>query len=334
MSNSPFPFVALPDAALWQRIGSHAKCLYAALLSYRNRRSGLCNPKLATLAERLGKSIHTIQRALYQLIRTKMVIVKRTLFGNRYILTSPDQWLRDISATECDAKCGTSAYATDGMTHMPPVAPVEPDLYEPYRNEPDAAADCLSTPGKIAAAKTAAAAAGGVSQKLLNPKTESGDFPQNFPKGKKPWGAAPEAEALVAELMAMHPEPGNAPKAVVEAGKLLADAPETAPATIESLRASHAAWRARWAEYAPGRFIPQLWRWIAEGDWRNSPVDRKGAKSESWEERRKRESAEHDEQTYRRYAELGMWDILREYGGPQAVEVWRAKIEAEETAVA
>jgi hypothetical protein len=42
-------------------------------------------------------------------------------------------------------------------------------------------------------------------------------------------------------------------------------------ATLESLRSSHAAYRRMWANYRRGRFIPQLWRWIEDNDWRYAP---------------------------------------------------------------
>lgn len=128
----------------------------------------------------------------------------------------------------------------------------------------------------------------------------------------------PEAEAIVAELMPLHPEPGNARKAVAVAHKLLTTRPQAMAATIQALRDSHASWRLRWAEYKPGRFIPQLWRWIQDGDWVTSPVARKDAKSEK---------GPYDE-AYEMFARDGRWDKLLMYGGPEVVEVWRAKIAA------
>ena len=140
----------------------------------------------------------------------------------------------------------------------------------------------------------------------------------------------PQAQAaeLVAELMPQHPEPGNQPKAVAAVTQLLATRPEGVQAAVVTLRANHALWRLRWASYAAGRFIPQLWRWVSDGDWENPPVERKPVQSETWAAKREREYQESKEKSYRMYAEYGMWDALREYGGDELVEEWRAKVEA------
>ncbi len=149
-----FTFVCLPDAAIWQHISAHAKILYAALLSYRNRKTGMCNPKLITLAERLGKSERTIRRALDQLRRAGMVLVHRSLCGNRYELTTQDQW-HDVSfrPNVADAERPTVSARSGQM------CPIRGDtsLYEPDLNiEPEiaAAADVPTTPGGRAAAAT------------------------------------------------------------------------------------------------------------------------------------------------------------------------------------
>src|SRR5262249_42738725 len=75
--------------------------------------------------------------------------------------------------------------------------------------------------------------------------------------------ALQQAEALGCELMPDHPQPGNLPKFVQVFAKLLAASDDPA-ALIDQIRRSHAQWRRAWSVYAGGRFIPQLWRWIAE----------------------------------------------------------------------
>ena len=344
MKNLTFPFVCLPDAAVWQQISSHAKVLFAALIAHKNRKTGLCNPALNTLAERLGKSLSTIRRALAQLVRAGMILVHRTLFGNRYDIATQDQWQTTISVTECALKCERSAAFTDERTQRSRVSAQEPDVLNHIGKEPDADAAVLGTPGKQAAAaattfveckpeKPTPPAPGG-SPGSVNEnsapghmaETEMADLPKNFPGNFFPAGET--AAAVVAELMAVHPEPGNAPKAISEVEKLVASTPGEAAATLEALRTSHGLWRARWAGYAKDRFIPQLWRWVADGDWRNPPAERKGVKSETWVERRTREYTESQEKTYRNYAENEMWGALRECGGDELVEVWRAKVEA------
>lgn len=66
--------------------------------------------------------------------------------------------------------------------------------------------------------------------------------------------------------MERHPMPGNLPRAVPAAAKLLAR--NVKP---DTLRANHKLWCRLWGTYQPGRFIPQLWRWLEDGDWRSTP---------------------------------------------------------------
>ena len=314
MATITFPFICLPDAAIWQPgLSSHAKTLFAALLSYRNRKSGLCNPKLNKLAERLGKSLSTIRRALDQLRRAGMIIVRRTLFGNAYELATPDRWQTTISATDCALKCERSAALTDERTQRSRMSAQEPDVLNHIEDEPDAAAAVLTTPAK----QTAATATTFVECKPENPThPEPGGSP-----GEPTVSEA--AEKIAIELMAEHPMPGNLPGAIAEAEKILAKAPEGIEATVEVLRSSHAAWRLEW----PSRhFIPMLRKWFHDGDWRNPPASRKEIKSETWLERRERERVQSNEESYRIYAENGMWDALREYGGDELVEAWREKV--------
>jgi hypothetical protein len=44
---------------------------------------------------------------------------------------------------------------------------------------------------------------------------------------------------------------------------------------VVEIRASHAAWTAEWATkraHNPHSFIPHLWRWFRDGDWKNPPA--------------------------------------------------------------
>jgi hypothetical protein len=170
-----------------------------------------------------------------------------------------------------------------------PVSLYEPDLIEP---KAAAAASVL-----VMATAAAAAPLSGGAEPKPDPETP--------------------AQKLVRELMPKHPEPGNLQKAVAEVAKILA----ARPGEVEAIRRS-------WAAYGPDRFIPQFWRWLHDGDWQFPPVERKGELRESWLQRRERERKEADEESYRSYAERGMWDALREYGGDALVEVWREKIKA------
>ena len=317
MATGTLPFVCIPAAAIWRPgISSHAKALFSALLAYMNRRTRMCNPKLATLAARLEKSIATIKRALAELRRAGMVICYRSLWGNRYEIATPDRWQAPNSEAAGPNSSSSSVSPAEGSPVIPHSAHgrshKEPDVLEPEERH-DAADAVISTPLQAAAA--AATAVG-----CTEPQHPAPQHPAPL--------AIAEAEQLVAELMPQHPEPGNFPGAVAEAVKILAQA-EDIPATVETMREAHAACRVDWATYPPGRFIPRLPRWLRDGDWKFVRAERKGVQSETWLERRARESREYDETLYRGLAEQGMWNALREYGGDEAVELWREKIKNE-----
>jgi hypothetical protein len=327
MAASTFPFVCLPDAAIWQRIGSHAKVLYAALIHYRNRKTGLCNPKLSRLAERLGKSLRTIRRALDQLRRAGMVIVRRTLFGNRYEIATPDQWGTTMSRHDCEAKCGPCASATGDLTHRPSVAAQEPDVFEPEEQ----GAALLLLPADREEATTTTPAAGGAQPETPTPPAPvvapaaSGSLNENPVVHES---AEEEAEKLVIELLPYHPWKGNRPWAVKAIAKVLSQDPGAG----DQIRRSHIAMRPHWdieQSLSPGKFRPPLGQWIEEGNWKAEaapPAERKDIKRETWQQQRDQERRESDDAFYRDLAESEMWTALAEYVGPDGVEAWREKL--------
>jgi hypothetical protein len=93
------------------------------------------------------------------------------------------------------------------------------------------------------------------------------------------------AEALVEELHADHPQPGLPGKAVAEAEPILAAA-EDVDATVELIRRNHASWKLHWEILRPGAFIPQLWRWFHDGEWKREV--RKPVRQETWYQRQDR----------------------------------------------
>lgn len=80
-----------------------------------------------------------------------------------------------------------------------------------------------------------------------------------------------EAEQLAFELMAEHPQPGLPLKAAAEIDKVL----RRDPSAANVMREHHPAWCEYWATLPVEKYVPQLWRWIAEGEWRIEPVVRK-----------------------------------------------------------
>jgi|GEM_PF-5983932 len=328
MSALAFPFTCIPDAAIWQvGISALAKCLFNALLACRNRRTGLCNPKLATLAARLGRSLRTIKRALAELYQAGMVVARRNLWGNRYEIATPDRWQRP----------GSSAAAEDSFVpnmaqaQVPNAAPhschprphKEPDVLEP---EGQQRMLLLSPPPPREAATTTPPVSGGSIEPTQAPPAPSATAAEDH-----------EAANLVAELMPHHPWQANRPKAIEEIRKVL----QQDPGAGEQLRRSHIAFRPHWElqySVSPRAFKIPLWQWVQEGNWRTvpaAPSERKEAKRETMLERQQRKDRERQELQDARdrgWAERGAWDILRAFAGDEAVEVWRARIAAESKA--
>lgn len=60
------------------------KLLYAQLLDHRNRRTGQCNPKHATLARELGICERTVERSIQQLRDQGWITMRRGQNGCRY----------------------------------------------------------------------------------------------------------------------------------------------------------------------------------------------------------------------------------------------------------
>jgi hypothetical protein len=146
--------------------------------------------------------------------------------------------------------------------------------------------------------------------------------------GEPPSEVRQIAEALVEELHADHPQPGLPGKAVVEAERILAAA-EDVDATIELIRANHGAWKLHWEMQRPGQFIPQLWRWFRDGEWRRTV--RKPVRHETFYERAEREReqsggyqwTEEEQRAFERQAEREI-----------EIAEWREKQRGKKTAIA
>src|SRR4030095_15059958 len=218
-------------------ISSGSRMALTALLSYRNRTTGQCNPKITTLIERLG-GVH--ERRLYRWLaelRTAGIVISTKHRGpNSYefhIATTrecrPDKNVR--SGPDKNVRSGPDKNVRSG-----PDKNVResggPSLYEPevFEQKCSAAVACVPTPAAAAAAATA----------TLCTTEEHPTHPTPAPV-VNPSAMAEAAENLCVELMAAHPEPGNLPGAIAEAERILAKAPEDLEATVEAMRSSHAA---------------------------------------------------------------------------------------------
>jgi hypothetical protein len=114
------------------------------------------------------------------------------------------------------------------------------------------------------------------------------------------------AVALVEDLHAQHPQPGLPDKAIDEAERILR-ASEDVDATVELIRRNHVAWKAHWETLRPGKFIPQLWRWFHDGEWRR--MVGKPVRHETFYEREERKWKEEENSEYRQW--------VREYDAEQ-----------------
>jgi DNA-binding transcriptional ArsR family regulator len=306
------------------------------LLSFRHKETGRCCPRVATLSQRLGGVPYgTVRRWLRDLRRSGVVETSRHRGSNSYRIdlvkscgkppgsehihrprvAIPER--PKVDAQDRPKMDGLDSPKMDGLAGSILTEQTEKNRQRGTR----AAADVkvAAVVGQSHKRKVAAAAA-----KI--PSVESAETQKsNTPEPAKVTAAASK---IVAELMPRHPEPGNGPRAVAEVAKLLSGEPKSLSRTMATLRRHHELWRGRWASYPPGRFIPQLWRWIADGDWQHPPAERKETHRETYQERSRREMKEYDEKLYRGYAERGMWKALRDYGGEELVEKWRAKIKA------
>lgn len=287
MAAVAFPFVCLPDAAICHPgLSSHAKILFAALLSHRNWKSGLCNPGLKTLAQELGKSLSTIRRALAQLARAGMVLVNRTLFGNRYEIATPDRWQTTISATDCALTDEQCASLTDERCVRSRVSAQEPDVLEPEEEQP-AAAGFVHTPMAAAAVPPPPR----VSPKPNTPASPPADLwngPAEEPPTTQTTQTLPAvpgriralAQAMSERLLAApHPNPICQDRAAPAIEAILRAAPDV-EATAAKIWDNHAAWMEEWKTQSTCK-APQLWAWFQWGHWENPPLARKPAGRES-----------------------------------------------------
>jgi hypothetical protein len=79
-------------------------------------------------------------------------------------------------------------------------------------------------------------------------------------------------------LLKTHPQPGLPVKALLRLDAILGDDSDTAARCAKLIETRHAQWRKYWDTLEPGKFIPQLWRWLQDNDWFVEPVIRKPAR--------------------------------------------------------
>lgn len=300
------PFVLSPASYVRAKdVSNGAYRLFQCLKTYKNRATGQCNPRRRTLAKVLGVDEATITRRMRELRLAGWVTGHRGLHGWRYDLHDDIERKNAASPRSKNAACPSGKNAA----YEAPLPYMNQMFLENQKKKKNTDADAklrtvVEPEERSAAAAPCEEGRGG----------EEHAAPQRRPQ---------EARELVEELIPNHPEPGNPGRAVEEAQRLLAASADL-EVTIATIRRHHATWRAHWAMLPVERFIPQLWRWFASGEWKYPAPQRKGIQREGYMKRRNQEMAESDQRYYRTLAENEQWDALREYG--QDPEVWREKV--------
>lgn len=330
-------FIMTPVRLLERRhLSPLARLVWIRLMAHRNRGNGQCNPTHAKLAEELDVSVHRIRRAVPELRRAGLLSgTNKCGRGNWYSLCEPAVFSQPVEAEEIaeSTYVSTSCIRKDAQAacanmHRLPAhqcsGKASASLYEPdvinQKKEHDAAVEYS---GVVEPAQTAAAAPPAVVQKLTTPRPTPAPAPcagqSSETSGQLDLGLEPvdpmhaQAAALVEELHADHPQPGLPDKAVAEVERILRTSDDPA-AVIATMRANHAAWKAHWEMLRPGQFIPQLWRWFRDGEWKRAV--RKPARRETFFEREERKWKENENSEHR------IW--MREYEAEQERKRLRA----------
>jgi hypothetical protein len=271
--------------------GAHHALL--GLLSFRNRATGQCNPRLKKLAERLGGVPDTtIRRWLRELRLAGIVATVRHRGSSSYVFHMPV--FHAVENAEAPAaspsKNGRSTPSKNGRSRpskngrsQPPHPYMNQNLFE--QTEGNGAAALRTGTGTAAAAPPPP-----VQKESEHERGVARPVSQQLGLGLEPVDPIrAEAIALVEELHAEHPQPGLPDKAVGEVQAILAASADVT-ATVEQIRINHAAWKLHWEMLRPGAFIPQLWRWFHDGEWKRTVG--KPVRHENFYERCEREWTE------------------------------------------
>lgn len=276
-------FVPVPEKAIRDReLSSGAKIALVGLLSFRNRQTGQCNPKLAKLAERIGTSPRTARRWVRRLQNAGKVEAVRHRSASSYTVLEEgiSAVPKSLKVAALNAKSGRASAATIGRESGPLslYEPEELNLNAPAPLPPSqmaAAAAAISPPAMVKTTPTPrhGEKSGAVPE---DSRKKTGRYPEDSPtsgpvvrENRTTQDSVREAEEIAYELLRSHPQPGMVDKAV----EIIAERMARGAASAASLRQSHAQWCKWWAVSPAGTFIPMLWRWVASNDWRTPPAD-------------------------------------------------------------
>jgi biotin operon repressor len=264
-------------------LSATARLVFQALVWHRNRKTGQCNPRLGTLARELGLCKDTIWRAMNELRARGCIMSQKGQRGCVYGF-APSASMNQKPRTENQDAEPAPAYGKSVRTRPENQYAEAPasllNLLELKKTVPAADADV-----KLQAVPSSASSA--VSPAALEEKNGTQHMPEvvahPVSHPHKPGILFPtyadDVRELHRDLVAVHPMPGL-PERALSGLQTIVDASGDRTETLKTVRTNHGLWREFWATLPPERFIPQLWRWLRDGEWRIPPIVRKGASAE------------------------------------------------------
>jgi hypothetical protein len=285
-------------------LSSGARITLFALLSFRNKETGQCNPRITTLSERLGAPYGTVRCWLRELRLSGAVEMTKHRGSNSYRI-DPSKSCGKAGRPKHrerlvpDAQERLDFDAQERRTFDAVAGSVLIEQTEENRQRRTCAA-AVKTTGSVGTCEKRTAAAAQSSLFDNPPEPERPASPpvaatveaEPEPDSREHDGRAqvvippPQAQiaelaqAMALELLKVHPQPGLGKRAAPEIERVLRAAPDVT-ATAERMWNNHAAWMQYWKTLEAGKFIPQLWRWLHDGDWEQAPVIRKPAERET-----------------------------------------------------
>jgi len=226
---------------------------------HRNRETKQCNPRHDTLAREMRCSVSSIRNWIRELREAGIILATKGRRGNRYEIRPHEEWRTPLKKTPTPTPCPSGSGQPEFARRDDFILNERETLF-------------LNNSVSGVAASFPGANGGGGAPAEPKKNVHPGQVASSpcEPSGKPPTRENREAAAaLVQELLPNHPQPGNPGGAVKQIERVLAEG-----ATPDQIRASHTQWRKMWAVYREGRFIPMLWRWIHDNDWRYPPEEK------------------------------------------------------------
>ena len=313
------PALIIPETIMRRPLSPKAKLVWGQIKFHYNRRTGQCNPGYALIGREVGISETSVFRAVRELRRAGLLVSTKHVRASSYVVT---EFPQPVESVENGGKPPFQTRQNDDSRHVKKttldtskrrVSPAA-SIYEPIElnlEKGNHAAAVKLEADKEPVENAAAAPLPTVSKKTKHehraappePSEKTGQLQLDL---EAPDELRARAAALVEELHAQHPQPGLPEKAIDEAERILR-ASEDVDAIIELIRRNHPTWKAHWEMLRPGRFIPQLWRWFHDGEWKR--MAGKPVRHETFYEREERKWKENENSEYRRW--------VREYDAEQ-----------------